>query len=271
MHEDHTGNGFYIFGLAQGKPVPTFKGFKGASLEIVAQAGATSAIGCAVPLEDFNREVVAIKKQDAEWLSELASIHYDCCDKLFKYYGSFLPFKIFTILSNREAVQEMIELNRREIETEFRKKAGMAEFGMRLYCPEEWLENVVVARTTALRELKTEMTNGGGKAFFARKRFEQELATGKKRQVPQITQRLAALVGSKMGLTPAEINMLELPAKSFGGYVPLANITLLLKRNRLEELLAVTEQIEGEMIKNSKVEVFGPVPPYSFTSFSKAL
>jgi hypothetical protein len=255
---------YYIFGLVYDSPLPELSGFYGVPIQVVASIGEISAVGCTVGLEEFSQEEVALRLNDMEWVTRIATLHYAIAEQLYLHSQVFLPFRLCTVFSSPERVQELLDSKQPIFEAEFKRLTGMAEFGLKIWAHDAWLGRRAIASKPGLREKQAAVTQGGGKAFFARKQFEVELADTKKQLVPQLTHRLTASVSAALSLPIGHSRNLTLPPNQAPDFVGLVNVSLLLKRNQTEELKLLAERLDREALEGGLVEVLGPLPPYSF-------
>ncbi|MEI6044267.1 MAG: GvpL/GvpF family gas vesicle protein [Chloroflexota bacterium] len=260
---------YYIFGLVYDSPLPKLSGFYAVPVQVVASVGKINAIGCIVPLEEFGQEEVANRINDMDWVSRIATLHYALSDQIYQHSQGFLPFRLCTIFSSPERVLELLETKQPLFEAEFERLSDKAEFGLKIWAHDAWLARRTIATKPGLREKQAAVTQGGGKAFFARKQFEVELAESKKQLVPQLTNRLTASVSAALSLPTGHSRNLTLPPNQAPDFVGLANLSLLLKRDQLEELKNVAERLDREALEGGLVEVLGPLPPYSFINLGE--
>jgi hypothetical protein len=264
-----TDNAWYVFGLMIGTAYLKLKGPWGTPLEVVIEYKGISAIGCKVSLEEFGQDVVAARMEDLDWFGEVASLHFTTCDKIFQEALGFLPFRLFTVFSSAQAVQDLLARRFTDFWAEFQRLAGKAEFGLKIWAREEWLNTLAVLTDKNLQALYAQTNQGGGKSFFSAKKYELALAETKKKLAPQLGQRLATTLKNVFNLSPEHMKTLSLPNASKKGMLPLINLSLLLGRDHHKELQKLAEQLDQEALEGGLVEAIGPLPPYSFINLGE--
>jgi len=262
--------GYYVFGLVLGQSsLPQLTGFEGKFLEVVAEVGGIGAVGCAVSLDEFGQDEVARRMSDIDWVSQVATRHYGLCEQLYQQTENFLPFRLCTVFSGSEPVEQLLKERQVELTTEFERLGGKAEFGLKIWGREEWLSYYTITQDAHLQALQTTANQGGGKAFFARKQFEQALSEAKKRLLPQLGRRLATAISKAMSLNVSEVKVLGQLANSHEGYVAVINLSLLLEKTQADQLQKLAERLDREALEGGLIEVIGPLPPYSFISLGQ--
>jgi len=209
-----------------------------------------------------------MESNDMDWIGAVATTHYATCEQIFQHSDGFLPFRLCTVFSSPATVLELLKARQSEIEREFERLKGKAEFGLKVWGRNEWLTKVALTQDPKLREMQAQIEQGSGKAFFAQKKFEGELADRKKRVIPQLGRRLAATVSAALGLAPDQIKSLSLPPHN-NGQVAVVNLTLLLEQGRATDLQTLAERIDREILEGGLIEMPGPLPPYSFISLGR--
>ncbi|NWJ47835.1 MAG: GvpL/GvpF family gas vesicle protein [Chloroflexi bacterium] len=259
----------YVFGLMLGTACPKLVGFGDAPLEIVFEQDGISAVGCEVSLDEFGQDVVSERMEDMDWVGEIATIHFATCDKIFQESKNFLPFRLFTVFSSPQAVQDLLTARFKDFQSEFQRLEGKAEFGLKIWAKEEWLDTFALRNDKNLQTLYAQTNQSGGKSFFSAKKYELAMAEAKKKLAPQLGQRLAGTLKNVFSLSPEQMKTLSLPAVGVKGFLPLINLSLLLGRDRLEELKLMAERLDREALGGGLVEAIGPLPPYSFINLGE--
>jgi hypothetical protein len=76
---------------------------------------------------------------------------------------------------------------------------------------------------------------------------------------------------SKLALPASECKSLVIPTPPPPGYAGLANLSLLLEQERVEELQALVEKLDREALEGGLIEILGPLPTYSFIKLGREI
>ena len=259
----------YVFGLMRGTECPKLVGFGGKPLEVVIEYAGISAIGCEVSLDEFGQDVVSERMQDMDWVGEVATLHFAACERIFKESENFLPFRLFTVFSSPQAVEDLLVSRLKDFQSEFQRLEGKAEFGLKIWAREEWLDAFAIRNDKNLQALYEQSKQIGGKSFFTAKKYELALVETKKKLAPQLGQRLAGTLKNAFNLSPEQLKTLSLPNVGKKGFLPLINFSVLLERARFGELQKLVERLDREALEGGLVEAIGPLPPYSFINLGE--
>jgi hypothetical protein len=256
---------YYLYGLAEEIPNLTGSGMSEAPFEILARLDGIIALGSSVSRERFGPEEVELGFKDVNWVSQVATEHYAACENIFRQAqgATFLPFRLCTVFSDPALVESLLVEHRAAFKAEFDRLRGKAEFGLKLWVTKEWLNAKVLAMDVRLRQAQAEVEQGGGKAFFARKRFEADLEESKKRLLPEIGRRLAALINQELKLNPGELLTFS-PNPPTANQINLLNMALLMSTTQENALVLLANRLDREVLKDGTVEQLGPLPPFSF-------
>jgi hypothetical protein len=205
--------------------------------------------------------------KDLDWVSKVATAHYDECARIFccVWPNVFLPFRLCTVFSSVEVIQQLLEDRQNDFEAEIERLTGKAEYGLKISVKREWLEARALASEPTLVQLQADTAQESGKAFFARKRLETELKECQKKLVPKLGRRLVNMITQSLKLDAREVRSFN-PMPPADGYVNLLNMALLLSGEQEEELFKLAEVIDREVLGGALVTKLGPLPPFSFIS-----
>jgi hypothetical protein len=253
---------YYLYGLVL---ADTYQSEIDTQLEILARVGRIIAIGSPVSRDEFGPEEVSRGFKDLDWVSKVATAHYETCARIFRCTqpGVFLPFRICTVFSNVEIIQQLLEERQSDFEAEFERLLGKAEYGLKISVKKEWLEARALATDPNLVQLQADTRQESGKAFFARKRLETDLKESQKKLVPKLGRRLITMITQSLKLDARDVRNFN-PVPPADGYVNLLNLSLLLSGEQEEELLKLAEVIDQKVLGGALVAKIGPLPPFSF-------
>jgi hypothetical protein len=255
---------YYLYGLVQ---ADTYQAEVGAQLGILARVGQIIAVGAPVSRAEFGPEEVTRSFNDLDWVSKVATAHYEECARIFccVWPNVFLPFRLCTVFSSVEVLQQFLEERQADFIAEIGRLTGKAEFGLKISVKKEWLEARALATDPKLVQLQVETKQESGKAFFARKRLETEVKESQKKLVPKLGRRLTNMITQSLKLAEREVRNFA-PVPPADGYVNLLNLALLLSKDQEEQLLKVADVIDREVLGGALVIHLGPLPPFSFIS-----
>jgi len=256
---------YYLYGLAEEVPNLTGSGMSDAPFEILARLDGIVALGSKVSRDHFGPEEVEQGFKDVNWVSQVATEHFTACESIFKQAqgATFLPFRLCTVFSDPALIETLLVEQHAAFEAELARLRGKAEFGLKLWVSKEWLNNKALAMDARLRQTQAEVAEGGGKAFFARKRFEADLEESKKRLLPEMARRLTGLISQELKLSSGELLTFS-PNPPSANNVNLLNMALLLPVTQENTLSQLANRLDRDVVKDGIVEQLGPLPPFSF-------
>jgi hypothetical protein len=253
----------YVYGVvSRGTPPSLFAGVEGidagASVRLI-EANGVAAVASAVPLADFEEEVLERNLRDPSWLEDKARAH----DRvLAAAVGrvTVLPLRFGAIYRSDDHVREMLR-ERPELAADLARLDGAEELGVKAF-----LDTAVLrARLEGARG--SDVAAGSGRAYMLRKRLERELDTELR------TFAAACADESHARLAAASLDARANPtqAPEVAGGDMILNGAYLVRVDAEKELRAAVADLAGRYGDDGvSYDVTGPWPPYNFVDEESA-
>ena len=210
------------------------------------------------PLEPYQGDDETVK----EWIWT----HSQVVDAAWEEAGSVLPMTFNCIIrpvEGRTAEETVIAWLRAEYDgfkAKLKEFMGKVELGVQIFWLTEAISEARVENNVEIRQLRQEMEGKPkGMVYFYQQKIQKALKQALEAQADENYRRYYQQV------TPyaenIQVNEVKRPAE---GKQMLMNLSLLVKKDRVEELGKELEKIKGE--EGVDVRFTGPWPPYSFVS-----
>jgi len=249
--------GLYIYGVASEKAGIELgiNGITGCRVYALAAAGLCAVVhDCAAePYRPDNDE------QAKEWIFE----HQEVLDQAKEKLDTILPFGFNTIIRAtdrppQEVLQAWLSQESRQLQSLLERLRDNEEYAVKIMAPEEALKQAALREDTRLQTLQRDLE---GKPEGARYLYREKLEQAVKEALEDVVEVNFRKVYKALRPLCTDIQV-EKTKKASSGVRMVANLSCLVKKNRLPELggaLAKIQQQDG-----FTVDFTGPWPPYSF-------
>ena len=176
---------------------------------------------------------------------------------------ALLPFRFGVVVAGEDDVRALLRADAGSFAARLATVRGAREWGVKALLDVELLGDALVADDPTLAELRSGAGSGTGSAFFARKRFEQQLTDRVRDAAAELAQvaheRLAGCARDAVANPPQPRGLSGHDAEM------ILNGAYLVERDREEELGAVVEELRAELEPQGvTLEPTGPWPPFNF-------
>ena len=168
-----------------------------------------------------------------------------------------LPMRFGVVMPDVVAVRhELLGEHERELLAQLQALDGLTEIDLKIVCPEEVLMRTVLADRPELAALSVRLGGRSPDATrFERLRLAELVGSATTQKRDELTQlvcdRTASLAERAHVGEPAHDQM-------------LVNVALLVRRDRVDEIDAAVDRVNGELGPGLRLSYAGPLPPYRF-------
>jgi hypothetical protein len=267
MHEPPQDLGVWVYGIAQGDaPDPQRRaGVDGRhDVELIREAG-LAAVASAVPLEEFQQEVLVEQLEDLQRLEGLVRAHERVLDDMLAV-SPVVPLRICTIYESADHVREMLERERRPLAEAIDRLSGTAEWGVKAYH--------LGAGSKAPAQPAAATPRGGkpasGMDYLARKRDQRDAADAARQAtdttVEGIHRRLSGLARD------AVLNPPQDPRLTGREHEMVLNAAYLVPSARTDEFQSLVRGLTSRYAPEGlELALTGPWPAYHFAGSAAAV
>src|SRR4051812_32319899 len=173
-----TEHAVYVYAVAAAADVASLPRGDGAidprfPLEPVADADLVALVSAVDP-DALKRGVDGAGEGDLSQLEPLVRAHEQVLSRALAA-EALVPFRFGTVMPTRDDVLELLRERGSQLAAALETLRGACEWGVKALLDPERLDAAIAADEPMLAELAAEAADGGGSAFFARKRLERDL------------------------------------------------------------------------------------------------
>jgi hypothetical protein len=221
------------------------------------------AIVSAVPLAEFQPDVLKERLSDQEWLCTRALAHQSVLAALLGDYTA-VPLKFCTLYTSEGRILEMLKADTDALSSALDRLAGAAEWGVKMFCDREQLIDWATNSSDELQPLRATMSRmSAGASYMLRKKIAlsaQQLAESIEHTYAQAGHLRLGRVARAAVSHPAQAS--EVHGQS--GTMVLNGAYLVDDRDQLR-FEAELAQLQAEYAAlGFRCELIGPWPSYSF-------
>ena len=254
----------YVYGVvpASINSVTAPKGIEQGTVNLI-ENGDYAALATSVRAEDYSPARVETLTADVDWVSERAMVH----DRVLTWAsdnGAVVPFPMWTLFRDTEAVKAMLSKRSTELRQTFSRLGNGREFIVRIYVQTDALMENLNTHVAELRQVEEEAENASpGQKYLLQRKLE-----GLRRDAGRdVAGRAAAEIFDSLKSCAME-TVREQPVNSGAPREQgraILNASFLVAPTRLVDfqraLTAMVEKYEGS---GFKFDFTGPWPPYHF-------
>lgn len=215
--------------------------------------GRLAAIVGDVPLAGFGEEALRRNFEDLDWLGAVARTH----DAVVSAVGGpVVPIRLATVYRDDDRVRRVLEHRTTELERTLDRLTGRTEWGVKAFLD--------LARARGHEDSPSR--RGAGTAYLARRRAERDARADSERlateQTSKVHSRLAGLAAG------ARLHPLQSKALSGRSEQMVLNAAYLVDDDRARAFAEAVAACDEENTA-IRVQLTGPWPPYSFSSWEE--
>jgi hypothetical protein len=228
-------------------------------VELIRHAG-LAAVASAVPLDEFQQEVLEEKLEDLQRLEALARAHERVLDEMLAL-GPVVPLRICTIYESADRVREMLERERRSLGEALHRLSGAAEWGVKVY---------LAPGGEAPAETGTAGDPASGIDYLARRREQRDAADATRRAADDTVELIHGRLSEQA--IDAVLSPPQDPRLSGEEREMLLNAAYLVSDGRTGEFQSLVCGLTRRHAPDGLVlELTGPWPAYHFAGSAIAL
>jgi len=194
------------------------------------------------------------KSDERKTVEGWVAAHEEVVEKALDLYGAVAPVTFNTLVNGGDSqVEEWLKKEYSRLKTLLEKLQGKDEYGIQIFLNGSSLKEELEKE---LAELSRELEGKPGTAYFYRQRAEKTLKDKMEARVKALFEEFYTAIRACV----EDIHVGKV--KESGGEIMIANLSVLVKREKLERLKKTLEDISGR--KGFRVRFTGPWPPYSF-------
>ncbi|MEU5062018.1 MULTISPECIES: GvpL/GvpF family gas vesicle protein [unclassified Streptomyces] len=252
----------YVFAVCRGVDPEAFTGLPGVGGEEMRALplGTLTAVVQSVDAADFTDQAWQSRLSDQRELERYARAHHEvvsataaCCPTV--------PLPLATLYLDDERARQGLTEEAERFHTVLRRIAHHAEWGVKVYAPEEAADDTVAtAPLAATPSERTRPSPGAGLAYLDRKRGIQR----RREQHRDEALRIAETVDTEVRGLATAFRRLRPQALQLTGqrHVQVLNATYLVADHRADDLALLTRTLRERT--GVRIDLSGPWVPYSF-------
>lgn len=227
------------------------------------EEGGLAALVSAVPLAEFDDDVLRENLNDVAWLEEKARAHEHVLEAALAA-GAVVPLRLCTVFAGEPEVRRMLVREHDVLADALARLAGRAEWGVKAYADRDALEREALARSG---DGEAEDEVSAGTAYMNRRRREARA----RQEVEEIADEWARSIHARLAAIAAEalLNPLQRPELSgHDGEMFLNGVYLLAHAEAQAFRAAVAGLVEEFDRRGVEIVLTGPWPAYNFVKSS---
>jgi len=194
------------------------------------------------------------KSDERKTVEGWVAAHEEVVEKALQLYGAVAPVTFNTIVNGGDSqVEEWLKKDYSRLKTLLEKLQGKEEYGIQIFLNSSCLKEEIEKE---LAESSRELEGKPGTAYFYRQKIEKTLKDKMEAKVKTLFEEFYTAIRACV----EDIHVGKV--KESEGEIMIANLSVLVKREKLETLKKTLEDISGG--KGFRVRFTGPWPPYSF-------
>lgn len=197
------------------------------------------------------------------WLKEKVEKHEQIIEQIMKQTW-ILPSRFAVLFNNEDSLRQYLEQNAGEIKNRINVIKGKEEWGVKIYCDQERLKDVISKESTQILTIDQEIEAcSPGKAFFLRKKREDIIKKILDDQIDQRNQEyFETLKKQSLGACINKLLPRELTKRK---EEMILNAAFLVKKNSLPVFINTIQGLKNYYEdKGFLIDCTGPWPPYHF-------
>ena len=202
---------------------------------------------------------------EPETVAGWVKVHNDVIDKVWSEAGSVLPMRFNVIVkadgehSAEENVHQWLELEYSNLQAKLDEFQNKVELGVQVLWDPAIIVQRIVESSEEIRALRAEMaTKSRGTAYF----IEHKIASAVKEEMERKAQRDFATCYQRLKERSEGTHVNKV--KKQDDRAMIANLSLLVRRERVQEIGAVLQEAGDE--QGVEIRFTGPWPPYTFAA-----
>jgi hypothetical protein len=225
------------------------------------QVGGRGALVQDVTLEEFEEDVLKERVRDPHWLEAHVWQHAHVLEGAMRF-GTVVPMKLLTVFRTEERLrQSLSELDETLGELCLRLQ-GKEEWGCKAFCDLQRIRAAVEAQNDEINELNAQIAaKPSGISYLKKKQLEEQLRR-------ESSLRLAVhldTISSRVSSAVHEAKFCPV-ARESNDRPMILNVSLLVEKTAFESLAAEVDALRQDYLSAGfEFELFGPLPPYSFS------
>jgi hypothetical protein len=194
------------------------------------------------------------KSDERKTVEGWVAAHEEVVEKALELYGTVAPVTFNTIVNGGDSqVEEWLKKEYSRLKTLLEKLQGKDEYGIQIFLNSSSLKEELEKE---LAESSRELEGKPGTAYFYRQKIEKTLKDRMEAKIKALFEEFYTAIRACV----EDIHVGKV--KESEGEIMIANLSVLVKREKLETLKKILGDISGR--KGVRVRFTGPWPPYSF-------
>jgi hypothetical protein len=262
---------WYVYGVAPATAdlARAPEGLEDARIEGLVDGG-LAAVASRLDGERYAPSEIERGTEDVEWLAPRAVAH----DRVLTWmsdHGPVVPLPIFSLFSGEQAVRQMLDERRAELESALLHVARGREYALRVYRLDSELAAIASELSPRLAELQHSAAAASpGQRYL----LERKLDTERKNELQGIGGKIAreildvlAAFAIDTAQTPVASRTTRTPSEG----VLILDVAFLVAADRFESFQrALTDEVARHSGRGFRFDFTGPWPPYHFVQQSSA-
>lgn len=217
---------------------------------------------------EFGEENLKRNLADLEWIKAKANIHENVIEGIMKN-ACVIPFKFATLFNTADNLKTMLDQHLEEFKSILKKLEDKEEWGVKIYCDCEKLNENLLQENKELLNLDREIKSSlPGKAYLLKKKKEELLDRAATKKLNEYGQ--ASFDTLRENSPKARINKLLPKEVTERNDEMILNSVFLIDKDKVEDFLNIVEDLRTKYTdKGLFFDCTGPWPPYNFCNFSK--
>ncbi len=220
-------------------------------------------LGC-----EFSEENLKKNLCDIEWVKLKASIHEKIIEGVMRN-SCVVPFKFATLFNTKDNLKACMKEHEEELKENLNNLEGKEEWGVKIYCDAEKLEESLVQEDEEILKIHKEISSSTpGKAFFLKKKEEELLNIAVNKRINEYGQdsfarlREQSLQTRFNKLLPKEVTERKDDM--------VLNSAFLVEKEKVSAFMSTVGVLKAQHeFSGLFFDCTGPWPPYNFCDFSR--
>jgi hypothetical protein len=207
-------------------------------------------VTAAIPIAEYDAQVIQRRLQDLEWVSQIAVAHQNVVERFTSMSGAtVIPMKLLTLFSSLDRAIENMRQRRRQLDGIAKRLRGNDEWGVRI------IRQPVAPSTSRTQVLRP----ASGVSFLAAKKRARDEALAQAASAAEVAERAVLALGRFARETRRQ------PPPEGATSPPLVNAALLVPSTRKVRFRAAVRR-EARRCREAGADLTltGPWPAYNF-------
>ncbi len=216
--------------------------------------------------DEFSEEVIEEKLGDAGWLEEKARLHQEVIEVVLKAVDHpVIPMKFGSVFSTPQRVVEMLREQRGFMEKALEFLRGRQEWGLKIYCHRDKLEQEIKTHNPVIREMVEKASGGAstGIAFMMKKKLEDNMLI----ECDNEMEKICSFCHQRLNEFSCDARLNKLLDKGVTGEEAemILNAAYLVDNHSMEDFMSAVRELQDNISSSFFFSVTGPWPPYNFS------